>query len=225
MRLSNTEYTRQQRVHELAREMPALDASATARALAVVLAAGTVGALGALVIGLSLPDRGTTPVHIAGMVFGGTCMIAWLFVLSFVWHHVQMWRADLRYERERREAVLESHWNAQGVTTTESISETTITSDNTAMVILTALALHQQRNSTKRPYSIRALQQPLFLAVNARAFGTSMIRLGQVASEGEAAKLADLFVRSGLITNRREKTAGDWQATSMEDVLARLLPA
>jgi hypothetical protein len=226
VQLNNVEYSKQQSVYELAQEPPRLDAREAALAVGVTCLAALVGALGVLLFGASFPMHGPGgALNFAGMLAGSTCLLAWAFVLLFVWHHIEKWRADLRYERERREAVLEAHWKAQGLVTTEVFSETTITADNPGQIILAALALHQRRNDATRPYSVRALQKPLFLSLNAPAFGgTRQLRIGQAASEQEAQRLAELFARCGLISGRREKTAGEWTAQTASDVLANLLP-
>jgi uncharacterized membrane protein len=224
--IDSREYMRQQQVHELARETPALDASQTARALAVVVLAGVIGMIGVLAFGYAFPWRDPgTPWNFAGMLFGGTCMVAWFFALSFVWHHVKMWRADLHYDQERREAVLESYWNAQGTSTTELYHETTIRSENAGQVMLVAMAMHQRRNDPVKPYTVRKLQEPIYLSLNARAFdGKRQERIGQAASESEAQKIADMFARCGLIAGRREKAAGTWTADSLTEVFEKLLP-
>jgi hypothetical protein len=225
MQLNNVEYSKQQSVYELAQEPPRLDAREAALAVGVTCLSALVGALGVILFGASFPMHGPGgALNFAGMLAGSTCLLAWAFVLLFVWHHIEKWRADLRYERERREAVLEAHWNAQGTITTETISETTITADDPARLLLLLFSLWQRRNEHPKPWSVRSLEGPQYLSVDRNVFGTAQIHLGQVPTREHAQQIAARLEGARLLSGNGERSTRRLQPQTLEEFLNLTIP-
>jgi hypothetical protein len=122
---------------------------------------------------------------------------------------------DRAWRRAARTAQIDAYQESHGLVTHESVSETTIQSDNPAHLLLLALALHQQVcNGTPAPWSVNNLCGPQFLS-----FGRKTVRIGEVSSRDQAQDIATALASAGLIEGRRERSAGQWNAVDTREVL------
>jgi hypothetical protein len=223
--LQHTEQTRTQQVQVLPDERLVIDGRDVVVSMGATLLLGLAALVGFLVAGYAWPSHGAWSIWRIGLVgFGGFVLLtAGTIGLLVPRYLAAQWRDDRAYRQDRRAATLDAYEHNQGVTTSETVSETTITADDPLKMLLLALAIDQRIGSRECPYSVRNLCGPQFLRVNRRLCGTAQLRIGEITTKEEAQEIAMRFARMGLIDGRRPNVAGDWTPTGANDVVQRFL--
>jgi hypothetical protein len=185
---------------------------------------GFFALLGFLIAGYSWGSWAIWRVGFVG--FGAFVMISSGYIAFQLPRYIALqWRDDRAYRQDRRIATLDAYESNQGVTTTETVSETTITTDDPLKMILLALAMDQQISAgNPQPFSVRNLAgKPQYLRVNRKLFGTELLRIGEVHSKEQAQAIGDWLAERRLIENRRPGAAGNWTAHNPANVVEMLL--
>lgn len=149
-----------------------------------------------------------------GLVFAGIG----IFVLSF-WYLASIVRYEMRSRWIWTEQHLYERQQQGGVIVEEERTEWSLRIDNAYDVLAVALWVYiQVQNGRRTPWSVDSLSKnPLYLG------GENKLRLLGNISEHQARKFGSEFVRLGLVRGRTEKSAGQWVATSADDVLEAVM--
>lgn len=150
----------------------------------------------------------------AGAVVCGTGWGGWRLWHSFI--------AEIEDVRQRRrdwhEQMLDERRNAGGLIVDHEVTEWTLQATNLRDILLVALYVHWQvQRGVDRPWSVRKLSDTLYLGDSRHG------RLIGELTQSEAEKMGAIMAQVGLIRGRSEKTAGQWNAESADDVLDRIV--
>lgn len=110
-----------------------------------------------------------------------------------------------------------NHDAADGVIVEEERTQFALTVDDQAALVAVALWCHWQyhKRGIKTPWSVAKLSDENGLWIGDKR---NERLLGKV-SQWQARQFGETFARMGLIAGRSERNAGDWIATSAEDVI------
>jgi hypothetical protein len=219
MHLQHKEATATQAVQELAAERLHIDAKQTVLTAGASTVLAFQGTLGLFVLSAAI-RAGAWQWYPLGF---GLCVLSFLaFMIPYFTY--KKWRSDLDYEADRRALMLDAYEEKQGVTTTITASETTITADDPARLLLLLFSLWQRRNEHPTPWSVRSLEGPQYLSVDRRVFGTAQIHLGQVPTREHAQQIAARLESARLLSGNGERSTRRLQPQTLEEFLNLTIP-
>ena len=219
MHLQHREATQTQGVQELTPERLQIDARQTVMTAGAASVLAFQGTLGLWIMSLALP-AGAYVWYPFGIAL---CAIS-LGSLVVPWLTYRQWTADLSYEADRRALMLDAYEEKQGVTTTITASETTITADDPARMLLLLLSLWQRRHEQPTPWSIRSLCEPQYLSVDRRVFETAQIRIGQAPNKEQAQIIAARLEKARLLTGGGERSTRRLVPDTFEEFVHMTMP-
>lgn len=179
--------------------------------------------IGGLVIVISAPkEYGETlnAYRVIGMVFGGfTGLFAFIFAFTMGNVLVTEWQSYQKRRNAWHEAELKAFTDASGVETVNQYSQTELLPDVIKDVLIQALMIQYQLqrsngNYRNAPWSIRSLEEKLYLDGSHNA-----VLIGELTGTRPEA-MSERLATLGLVVNRKPGFAGEWRATSFDDVIA-----
>lgn len=175
-----------------------------------VLGLGT-GAIGGLIAHASWPLLGG--FRVVMMLFGMSVGLLGVLLCITIWGLATRSWGNHEYRLERIfEAYLESYNKMNGSEKTITHRQWDLIPDNTAHVLLVAIATHYRyEQGEATPWSLRQLDGACWL-------GTK--RFGDVR---DAERMRKALLEYGLVTDASERKAGRWTAQSYDDVVLHVI--
>jgi len=178
------------------------------------IGAGVAGALG-LAEDPESRSLGGWVALVAGAALG--LAGAAVFVLS-LWSLWSLVSYEINARRTWQAQILEERRAAGGVVRVESESEWNLTASDPRDLLLVAIACYwQAQRGTPAPWSVRNMRR---LEIST---GSGSTLIGE-ASEDQARAFAQLLERAGIITGRRERSAGELAINTADELIERIMP-
>jgi hypothetical protein len=178
-----------------------------------------VAALGGLIAVWSYADYDmTAPRWVAVGLGAGLAVIAARFALSIANTLIGGARAHQQRVAEWH-AVAMAAWEAQqGQEVEQQLTEWSWSPSNARDVLLAGLMVHWQvRQGADRPWSERKLTGEHYLSN-----GQHMELVGEL-SQVDAGRMAERFVALGWVAGRGDRSAGQWNVQSADELLASVV--